>query len=181
MVLPSALRFTYSDYKLLPEDRRYEVIEGELRMTPAPTTTHQRISRNVGFALHVHVSERSLGEVLQAPCDVVLSETDVVQPDILFVSRDRSAIVKEAAIEGAPDLVVEILSPATATRDRVAKAKLYARHGVRELWLVDPGERSLELHVNEGEGFRQIATYGESDTLRSPLLPDFTLPLARVF
>ena len=86
MALPAAVRFTYADYRLLPEDRRYEVIGGSLLMTPAPTTSHQRISRNLAVALHAHVSDRSLGEVLLAPCDVVLTETDVVQPDILFVS-----------------------------------------------------------------------------------------------
>ncbi len=181
MALPAALRFTYSDYLLLPEDRRYELIEGDLLMTPAPTTSHQRISRNIEFVLHAHVSERCLGEVLDAPCDVVLSESDVVQPDILLVLAERTAIIREAAIEGAPDMVVEILSPATATRDRVAKPKLYARHGVREMWIVDPQVRSIEVHVNEGEGFHRVSCFEAHDTLRSPLLPDLVLPLEKVF
>ncbi len=181
MALPAALRLTYSDYLLLPEDRRYQLFDGDLFMTPAPTTSHQRISRNIEFLLHMHVSERGLGEILDAPCDVVLSQVDVVQPDILFVSRERASIVREAGLFGAPDLVVEILSPATVARDREVKPKLYARHGTRELWIVDPEARTIEVHVNQGEGFRCMATYAPPEELRSPLLPDLSVPLEKVF
>ncbi len=181
MPVAASLRFTYSDYLLLPEDRRYEVIDGDLFMTPSPTTYHQRISRNLEFLLHRHVREKGIGEVLYAPCDVVLSETDVVQPDLLFVSRERAGIIGEKCVSGAPDLVVEVLSEATAERDRTVKAKLYARAGVRELWIVDPSERSIALLANTPEGFLRKAFFSSSETLRSPLLPGLEIPLVEIF
>src|SRR5262249_54186269 len=118
MSVTGARPFTYEDYLLLPEDRRYEIVDGELYMTPSPATYHQRILRQLERALGEYVEGRRLGEVLFAPCDVVLSETDIVQPDVLFVSSGRASIIGEKYISAAPDLVVEILSPATAQRDQ---------------------------------------------------------------
>src|SRR6266498_4123278 len=138
MSTPAALRFTYEDYLLLPEDRRYEIIDGDLFMTPAPGTPHQRIVGNLYLRLRQHVDDSGLGEVLCAPCDVVLSPTDVVQPDILFVAAARLSIIGEKYISEAPDLVVEVLSPSTAERDQDLKMKLYARFAVREFWIADP-------------------------------------------
>ncbi len=185
MGLPATSRVTYDDYLLLPEDRRYELIDGGLLMTPAPQTYHQLILRNLEYLLHGFVSSRSLGEIYFAPCDVVLSDFDVVQPDLLFVSAERRSIIGESAIVGAPDLVVEILSPSTATRDRVLKPKLYARAGVQELWLVDPAERSIEVLRNSPGGFRRYAEYalGEEgrDILRSPMFPELRIPLREIF
>ena len=177
----TALRFTYQDYLLLPEDRRYEVIDGDLFMTPAPTPYHQLVSKRIGHVLDDFVEKNRLGMVLYAPCDVVLSETDVVQPDILFVSAGRLAIVGEKFISAAPDLIVEVLSPATETRDRVAKTKLYAKKGVRELWFADPEAKTIELLVNSGEGFRREALAGSTETLRSVLLEGLEIPLDSVF
>ena len=123
---------------------RYQIIEGDLAITPAPNTRHQRISRNLEFLLHQHVLARGLGEVFDASFDVILTETDVVQPDILFIRTvNRNRITKEG-LRGAPDWVVEILSPATETMDRAVKRKLYARHGVEELWLVDPHHKQID-------------------------------------
>jgi Uma2 family endonuclease len=181
MTVPTSLRFTYSDYLLLPEDKRYELIDGELYLTPAPGTSHQRISRNLGFLLHAHVTERDVGEVLAAPCDVVLSETDVVQPDLLFVARERLEIIEEKYVSAAPDLVVEILSPSTAERDRTIKAKLYSRAGVRELWLASPEAQTVEVLVSAPEGWTTHALYARSQILRSPMFPHLELPLERVF
>ena len=102
----------------------------------------------LGVLLYTFVKERDLGTVFPAPCDVVLSNTDVVQPDLLFVSREREHILAGGDnVQGAPDLVVEILSPSTAARDRTLKRSLYARHGVREFWLVDPKEGTITVHV----------------------------------
>lgn len=132
--LKSTVKFTYEDYLLLPKDKRYELIKGEIYMVPSPTPVHQWESKRRFLALDDHVSEHTLGEVYYAPLDVVLSEEDVVQPDLLYISKERSHILTEKNIQGAPDLVVEILSPGTAERDRTLKRKLYARHGVLECW-----------------------------------------------
>ena len=181
MSITKTRAFTYEDYLLLPEDRRYEIIDGDLFMTPSPTTYHQRILRQLERALGEHVESRRLGEVLFTPCDVVLSETDIVQPDILFVSQERASIIGEKNISSAPDLVVEVLSPGTAQRDQTLKAKTYQRYGVRELWIVSPEARTVEVFVNSDSGFRREAIYGYGDALRSPLLPGLEIPLDRVF
>lgn len=181
MTVAPALRFTYEDYLLLPEDRRYEILDGDLFMTPAPTPYHQLVSRNLEFLLHRHVRERRLGEILYAPCDVVLSKTDVLQPDILFITADRRAIIGEKYISGPPDLVVEVLSPATADRDTDVKTKIYARFGVKEMWIADPDAKTIAVLTNSGEGFRQEGLFRSGETLRSLLLPGLTIPLEEVF
>src|SRR3989337_2845338 len=107
------VRFAYQDYLLLPEDKRYEILDGDLYVVAAPNTRHQRVSRNLEFVLFQHVRERRLGEVLYAPYDVILSEENVVQPDILFVRKERLDTISEMNLPGAPDLVVEILSGGT--------------------------------------------------------------------
>ena len=123
---------TYEDYCALPNDgRRYEILEGELFVTPSPSRAHQRLSANLFMILNSHGRDRDLSEVFYAPFDVILEKTSVVVPDLLFVSRDRLGIVTDRGVEGAPDLIVEILSPGTAHRARLDKAQLYARHGVR--------------------------------------------------
>ena len=181
MSTPASLRFTYEDYLLLPEDRRYEIIDGDLFKTPAPGTPHQRLIGRLYRYLDDHVRSRKLGEVLVAPCDVVLSPTDVVQPDLLYVTAARSAIVGEKFISAAPDLVVEVLSPSTEDRDRTLKTKLYARFGVRELWIADTKEKRIEVLTNSGDGFRQEAVFGLGTVLRSSLLSGLEIPIADVF
>ncbi len=182
MSVPAALRFTYQDYLLLPEDRRYEILDGDLFRTPAPTPYHQRVSRNIEVMLDSYVRSHGLGEVLDAPCDVVLSATDVVQPDILFIVTDRLSIIGEKYISQAPDLVVEILSPATAERDRSLKTKLYARFGVRELWIADPEAKTIEVLVNTREGFRRETLFTSGQVLRSTLLfPRLEISIDQVF
>jgi Uma2 family endonuclease len=181
MTVPAALRFTYDDYALLPEDRRYEVINGELFVTPAPTPFHQVVLIRLMRLLGDFVEAHGLGTVLLAPCDVVLSRYDVVQPDIMFVSTERRLIIGDKYVGPAPDLVVEVLSPSTEERDRTAKAKRYATFGVREMWLVDTVARTIEVLANAGEGFRRTALYAETDTARSVILPDLEFPAAPVF
>jgi Uma2 family endonuclease len=177
----TSVRFTYQDYLLLPEEKRYELIEGDLYLTPAPGTAHQRIVRNLLSILDSFVVERGLGEVLLAPCDVVLSETDVVQPDLLFVAAARKGIIEERRISGAPDLAVEVLSESTAERDRTIKSKLYGRSGVRELWLVSPEAQSIEILVGTGEALVSSAIYSRSQVLISKLLGELRIPLEQVF
>lgn len=172
---------TYDDYRRMPEGERYELLEGDLQMTPAPNPRHQRISRRIGVALNEHVEKHALGEVFHSPIDVVLSQTTVVQPDILFISRARSEIVGREAITAAPDLVVEILSPSSTERDRVTKRRLYGRFGVREYWIVDPEARSIEVCVHDG---RELVTHGvwqEGMEAESPLLQGFRLAVRPIF
>jgi len=177
----STVKFTYQDYLQFPEDRRCEIIDGELFLTPAPTTYHQRVSVRLLYLLMQHVLEHGRGEILEAPCDLLLSQTDVVQPDIFFVSKERQAIVEEKYVSAAPDLVIEILSESTASRDRGIKAKMYERFGVPELWIVDPWAKKVEILRRSGEGFARLAVFGSSDTLVTPTFPGLEIPLAKVF
>ncbi|HEV8232329.1 MAG TPA: Uma2 family endonuclease [Thermoanaerobaculia bacterium] len=181
MSVPESLRFTYQDYARLPDDRRYEVIDGELVLTPAPTPFHQIVKQRIEQFLLERVNAGGLGQVLDAPCDVVLSRFDVLQPDIFFVSSGRLAIIGEKYISEGPDLVVEVLSPGTRKRDRVLKSKRYAHFGVREMWIANPDKKTIEVFVNTEGGFRREALYGGDDVLCSPLLPGLEVPLARVF
>ena len=170
----ASVRFTYQDYLNLPEDHRYEIIEGDLLMSPSPSKRHQRIVRRLLVLLSEFVERRKLGEVFVSPYDVVISNTDVVQPDLLFISAERSDVARERAVQGAPDLVVEVLSSSTAERDRTVKTKLYARAGVRELWLVDPDAKTLEVLVNTPTGFRRESLFSAGQTARSPMFPGLT-------
>ena len=180
--LNTKIKFTYKDYKSLPESetKRYELMEGELIMVPSPNEYHQRVSGRLEFILRAFVEGKNLGRVYYAPLDVHLGE-DVVQPDILFVSRECFSIITEEEIRGAPDLVVEILSPATAERDRTYKKTLYARHGVREYWIVDPEEKTLKVMTLGKAGFESSGTYGKSDILRSSIFSGLTISLSEVF
>ena len=176
------IKFTYKDYKSLPESetRRYELLEGELVIVPSPNEYHQRISGNLQFILRAFVEDKNLGRVYYGALDVHLGE-DVVQPDILFVSKARSKIITEEEIRGAPDLVVEILSPATAERDRTYKKTLYARHGVREYWIVDPEEKTVEVMTLGKAGFESSGVHGKQGVLRSPLFTGLSINLSDVF
>ena len=176
------LKFTYEDYRTTPEDKRYELLDGDLLMTPAPNLKHQQVLLRLGSRLGPFIEERALGELFVAPCDVVLSDHDVVQPDLLFVSRERERLLSGGdAVRGAPDLVVEILSPATAGRDRGYKHALYARHGVAEYWLVDPMDETIAVHRLQDDAPAVARTFGRGQTLRSPLLAGFELDLDAVF
>ncbi len=177
-----AFKFTCEDYRTAPPDKRYELLDGELLLTPAPNLKHQRLQFRLGSRLGRFIEERALGEFFFAPCDVVLSDTDVVQPDLLFVSRDRRHLLSGGDnVRGAPDLVVEILSPATADRDRGYKRALYAKHGVKEYWLVDPAAETVSILIPRDGELAAAHTFGRNETLRSPLLAGFELALDEVF
>ncbi len=183
----AAIKFTYEDYKSLPESERerYELLEGELiPMPPSPSFEHQYASGNLLELLHAFVRQNKLGVVMDAPFDVVLGEPGeerVVQPDILFVSKARRSIIRKDEIRGAPDLVVEILSPTTAEKDRTYKRRLYAKHGVGEYWIVDPDSETIEVLKLGRRGFERFALYRKQDTLTSPLLPGLKIPVDEVF
>ena len=183
----SPIKFTFRDYKSLPysERERYELLEGELiPMAPSPSEPHQWVCGELADRLRRFSKERQLGCVYQAPLDVVLGETgeeQVVQPDILFISKARSEIIHKDEIRGAPDLVVEILSPATAEKDRTYKRTLYAKYGAKEYWLVDPEAQTIEVLSLGAKGYRRAGLYEASQKLKSPLLPKLEISLEEVF
>ncbi len=174
-------KYTYEDYLKIPGDKRYELIGGELIMTPSPIPKHQRISRKIEFILERFITENNLGEVFYAPCDVCLDEENVVQPDILFISKNRLDIIGEKNIQGAPDLVIEIISESSAYRDMVQKKKLYARFGVKEYWIVIPEEESIEIYVLKNSTYQLHKTYAKDDALQSPYLKDLKIALKGIF
>lgn len=181
LTLPEKKRYTYEDYLRTPDDERYELIEGELIMTPSPVPSHQRISRELGFELLKFVKENNLGEVFYAPCDVVLDNENVVQPDILFITKDRLNIIGDKNIKAAPDLVVEIISENSAYRDLIQKKRLYATFGVKEFWLVIPKEELIEVYTLGEREFELFKRYRKDDGLESPLLKGLKIELKRVF
>jgi Uma2 family endonuclease len=165
------LKFTYQDYLHLPDDKRYEILEGELVMAPSPIIKHQRVSGKLTIFLAEFVQRNNLGEVFTAPCDVVLSQEDVLQPDILFISRQNSSIITEKNVQGAPDLVIEILSPATEYRDRE----------IKEYWLVDPDKQTIEVMVLGKVDFKTAGVYSTGSRLSSLLLKELSIDLGEVF
>ena len=172
MATGSALRrkpLTYADYCALPEDgRRYEILDGALVVSPAPVPRHQGASIHLSALLHRYVRQRRLGRVYTAPIDVLLSPTTICQPDIVFVASANESLITERAIEGPPDLLVEILSPSTARRDRGIKARLYAGFGVAHYWIVDARRRRLEAFVREGGTFRRVIEAVGDDVVFPP-------------
>ncbi len=173
---------TYEDYCALPDDgRRYEILDGELSMTPSPSRAHQRFAGNLFVTLHTWVRAPAAGEVFIAPFDVILARTTVVVPDLVFVSRERLGIVTSRGVEGAPDLVVEILSPGTASRDRVEKAQIYARHGIRHYWLADPDARVLEVYELTGGQYRETARLTAGATFTPTLFPGLAISLSSLW
>lgn len=176
----SRVAVTYRDYAALPDDgRRYQVLDGELCVTPAPGTRHQIISANIFAALYAHVKARGLGLVLSAPTDVILSEgsgdTSIVQPDILFIAADRLARISPRGIEGAPTLAVEILSPMTTELDRHGKRGLYARHGVPYYWIADGEARAIEMYRSADGAYELLARSAGDPMIAAEPFPGLAL------
>jgi Uma2 family endonuclease len=172
-------RLTYDELRRIPPDRnRYELIEGELFVSPAPNTEHQRKVMNLSAQLWYFVRQHDLGEVFIAPCDVVLDPSTVLEPDILFVSKARQSIVKPACIEGAPDLVVEVISDSSRLMDRFVKRDRYAQFGVPEYWLLDPFEPRIEVLRLEAGKYRVVGSFGPGDTLESPTFSGLRIPVS---
>ena len=174
--------FTYQDYLNLPEDgNRYQVINGELVMAPSPLPLHQIVSGELFLSIGNYVKDKKLGMVFSAPLDVVLSEDNVLQPDILFISKERQQIITDKNIAGAPDLVIEILSPATAYYDLFDKKEIYQKFGVKEYWIVDPMRRWMELyHLQKGQ-FELIQHLEKTGSVKSRVLQNFKLNLEEIF
>ncbi|MBI4506782.1 MAG: Uma2 family endonuclease [Chloroflexi bacterium] len=179
---PERVVLTYADYLELHDDRmRYQLLEGELDVTPAPSTIHQTVVKNLLVILDLYVRRGRLGTVFVAPCDVVLNDNNVVQPDLLFVSRERAAIIERACVRGAPDLIVEVLSPRTERTDREIKWQIYARYGVAHYWLIDPDRREATALVLEAGGYRQAVVAQGGETFAAPPFADLAIPLADVW
>jgi len=167
---------TYKEYEALPADgRRYELHEGELSVTPAPSPQHQIISRNLFRILDTHVKTRGIGEVLYAPLDVILSDISIVQPDIVYLDPSRLSAISQRGVEGAPTLAIEIVSPSTTLIDRSTKPQLYARHGMPYLWLVDPEGRSVEAFVLGPQGYALAVRASGTEPVSPPPFPDLNV------
>lgn len=176
----AARKLTYADYERIPADGlRHEILGGEEIVTPAPTPDHQSVIVNLTALLRSHTKAAGAGRVFVAPIDVVLSENDLVQPDLLFVAETHAHIVGPKNIQGPPDLVVEVLSPTTEAIDRGRKKDLYERSGVREYWMVDPARKAVEVHELAAAG--RIRSYREGASFESALFPGLTVRLADIF
>ena len=182
--LPVQGQWTYDDYARLPDDgKRYEVIRGELYMSAAPRPMHQRVITRLAFFLEGYVEEHNLGTVFVAPIDVILPGQlgDPVQPDLLFIRNERLHIIGETFIDGAPDVVMEVLSPSNQDHDRSLKYELYAEAGVPEYWIIDPHERRVEVFVLRGGDYELLGRYGDDDTTRSEVLEGFAFKPDEIF
>ncbi len=149
-------RLGYDDYLVLPDDgRRYEILDGELAVSPAPRPFHQTVSRRIQFVLYARELAGD-GQVFNAPIDVLLSPHDILQPDLLFLTAEQAELVTGRGIEGAPALIIEILSPSTRRRDVLVKSQVYARCGVAEYWIVDPDVDRLEAFVIDDGRYARV-------------------------
>ena len=180
----SKAKYTYEDYLNTPEGERYELLDGELILVASPNMAHQGNQARLGSRMFIFSEDNDLGRVFFSSTDVVLSDdsgTDVVQPDILFISKKREDIITDANVQGAPDMVVEILSPSTSSRDWRYKRGLYAKYGVKEYWIVDPANRIVSVMLLK-DGVLEIAgAYVEGDTLASAALAGFTVGVEDIF
>ena len=175
-----AKRWTYEKYYELDDDRRYEIIGGNLLMAPAPDTWHQDWSRKLFRLIDRFVTKNNLGEVFYAPIDIVLNEENTVQPDIVFIATPNLQIIQRRAIFGVPELLVELVSPSSVRRDRYDKKALYARFGVKEYWIGDPANKALEiLTLREGR-YELHCCAEEKGKLTSLVLPGLEFDLTEI-
>ncbi len=174
--------FSYEDLAQLPDDdgKRYEILEGELVVSPAPTRRHQRAVGNA-FALLQRAEQAGYGEAYVAPFQVYFAEHEVAHPDVFFIRRDRLGIVTEAEVRGAPDLIVEVLSPSTRGRDRGVKLRTYARHGVSFYWILDPDARTVHPYTLREGGYIEEPVLRAGQTLTCPRFPDITIDVGSLF
>ncbi len=176
------VKFTYKDLLSAPDDgKRYEIFEGELIMSPSPSSQHQRVVFNLCNIFGDYLREIPIGEVYPAPFEVYFDEETVVQPDVLFVSKERLSIVEERRVNGPPDAVVEILSDSSKPRDREFKLRLYAKEGVKEYWIVDPEAESIEVYQLKKEVFALAGKFSEKDEVTSPYFVGLQFSCNQVF
>ena len=182
---PRGMKLTYDDFVLFPDDGlRHELIDGEHYVTPSPNTKHQKIVITLAARIFNWVEEHRAGKVFVAPFDVVFTEFDVVEPDVLYMSNERAdEILTDANVRGVPELVVEIGSPSTRRRDETVKRLLYERAGVSEYWVVDPELDIVRVYHRDGERFARPAELSAEagDVLTTTLLPGLALQLVDIF
>ena len=184
--MPSpGVKLTYDDFVQFPDDGlRHELIDGEHYVTPSPNTKHQTVSISLTVLIGSWLEQHPIGLLFHAPFDVVFSNFDVVEPDLLYLSNARAAeALTPLHVRGVPELVIEIGSPGTRKRDETVKRRLYERKGVSEYWVVDPELDTIRVYRREGDGFGRVSELSAdaSDVLRTDLLPGLEIPLARVF
>jgi Uma2 family endonuclease len=178
MAARGKIRFKASDIWEAPDDdRRYEVVDGELVMTPAPGWQHQFCLFELAVRIDQWVRPRGLGRVALAPVGVVLDEETAVQPDLVYIAREHFGLISERGVEGAPDLVVEVLSPSTEARDRGIKLRRYASAGVPHYWLLDPQHKALEAYRLGEAGYELTGNYGTGSTFRPDLFPGLEIAI----
>lgn len=177
-------KLTYKDYLLFPDDgKRHEILDGEHFVTAVPYLRHQAVVGELLLWIRSFLGRNRFGRIFVAPVDVLLSEHDVVQPDLLFISNERLTVLKERNVQGAPDLVIEVRSAPTRRRDEGLKLGRYARLHVRDYWTVDPSRNVVRVYRRSGDRLRKEAelTAAAGDRLTTPLLPGLEIPLAQVF
>ena len=179
-MVAEARPLTPEDLVDIPDDgQRYEIIGGELIVSPAPIPEHQELLGRLYLLFTAFVNAHQLGRVLFAPLDVLLSAHDLVQPDLIFIASERREIIRRTRVEGPPDLVLEVLSPSTRQTDQVRKAALYATAGVREYWLVDPGARTITVLARHGQRFAPLPQ--PTGVARSGILNGLEIEVAPLF
>ncbi|HEX5317278.1 MAG TPA: Uma2 family endonuclease, partial [Candidatus Kapabacteria bacterium] len=172
---------TVQDLVTIPDDgKQYELIDGQILIVPPPTTFHQTIAGFLFEKLSAFVRANGLGSVLFAPVNIYADKENVYLPDILFVRREKLGMIETDGIHGAPDLVIEILSPSNAYFDLKTKKEAYQRIGVREYWIVDPMDRSIECFANLDGGYETFFI-GKEGRVSSQVVPEFTLEVAAIF
>jgi Uma2 family endonuclease len=173
-------RWSYEEYYRLDDDQRYEIIDGNLLMAPAPDTWHQSWLGDLYDLFRAHVLRNKLGKVFISPIDVVLDPENTVQPDIVFVASAQFSIIQRPAIFGVPDLLVELVSPSSVRRDRYDKKELYSRFGVKEYWIGDPANKALEILTLKNSRYELHCCAEEKGKLTSLLLPGLEFDLSEI-
>ena len=184
-IKPTGVKLTYDDFVLFPDDgKRHELIDGEHYVTPSPNSRHQRISGRLSILIANWLETHPVGEVFYAPYDVVFSNVDIVEPDLLYLSNERAAtVLTPLHARGVPELVIEIGSPGTRKRDETIKHRLYERTGVSEYWVIDPKVDGIRVYRRAGGDLEKLIELAREagDVLTTPLLPGLELPLSRIF
>ena len=182
MLQTHAPQITRHDYEAMREGPPYyQLIQGDLIMSPSPTTPHQRTAGRIFSLIENFLRKHPLGQVFIGPLDVFLTETNVYQPDLFFISDAHLSIITEHGIEGPPDLVIEILSPSTAAYDQGSKRKIYAKTGVQELWIVDVNNERIQIFDLKKDPNSPSETTGPDSVFTSPLLPGLKLRAPAIF
>lgn len=172
-------KWTYKDYLALDDDNRYEILNGNLLMTPSPSSQHQSWSSLLNYKLKDFVFAKRLGKIFEAPMDVLLSSENVVQPDIIYIANGNKHIIKDKLIEGSPDMLVEIVSPSSHHIDYYEKKELYDVSGVKEYWIVDPANQTIEVFALQDDKFQLLSNAAVSGNISSNIFKGFQLDLGQ--